>query len=93
MKNFRLPYLIIVLVFLALFIKVFSGFYVDYMWFGDLGYSKLFTTPIIAKLLIGVISFIIFFLILFGMGFIAFKTFQRAEQENPGFWRRFSFHM
>ncbi|MGI6629608.1 MAG: UPF0182 family protein [Bacillota bacterium] len=93
MKNFRLPYLIIVLVFLALFIKVFSGFYVDYMWFGDLGYSKLFTTPIIAKLLIGVISFIIFFLILFGMGFIAFKTFQRAEQENPGFWRRFSFHI
>jgi uncharacterized membrane protein (UPF0182 family) len=93
MKKNRLSYILAFIIFLALVIKLCSSFYVNYIWFKDLGYTRLFVTPIIAKLSIGVISFFIFFLILFGMGLIAFKTYQRAEQENPGFWRRFPFHI
>lgn len=93
MKKVRFFHILSALFFIIILIKACSGFYVNYMWFSDLGYSKLFTTPIIAKLSIGVVSFLIFFLILSGLGFIAFKTFQRAEHENPGFWRRFPFHI
>ncbi len=88
MKRFNFWYIFAVLILLIGAVKLTSGFYVDYIWFDDLGYGQLFTTPIIAKLLIGVLSFIIFFLILFGMGFITFKTYQGANQEHPGFWRR-----
>lgn len=93
MKKLKFTHILAVLFFLAIGIKVTSGLYVNYKWFSDLGYSQLFTTPIIAKLLIGVISFLIFFLILFGMGLVAFKTYQSAERENPGFWHRFPFHL
>jgi len=93
MKKIRFVHILAFLIIIAIMIKISSGLYVNYMWFKDLGYSNLFTTPIIAKLLIGIISFLIFFLILFGMGFIAFKTYQHAERENPGFWRRFPFHI
>ncbi|MDD4754254.1 MAG: UPF0182 family protein, partial [Desulfitobacteriaceae bacterium] len=83
---------LIVLIALALLIKVFSGLYVDYIWFKDLGYTQLFITPIVAKLAIGVISFLIYFLIIGIMGLIAFKTFINAEQESPIF-RRFPLHV
>ncbi|MCR6545469.1 UPF0182 family protein [Dehalobacterium formicoaceticum] len=89
MKKFNLLHIFAILILLLAAIKITSGFYVDYLWFDDLGYRQLFTTPIIAKLLIGVLSFIIFFLILFGMGFITYKTYQGANQEHPGFWSRF----
>ena len=82
----------LVLIVLAIFIKVFSGLYVDYIWFKDLGYTQLFMTPIVAKIAIGIISFLIYFLIIGAMGLIIFKTFVNAEQEKPLF-RRFTFHI
>ncbi|WP_331459432.1 UPF0182 family protein [Phosphitispora fastidiosa] len=62
------------MIFAALLIRVLSGFYVKLAWFRDLGYSQLFMTPLLAKLQIGAASFIIYFLIIFIMGIIAFRA-------------------
>ncbi|MHB9095649.1 MAG: UPF0182 family membrane protein [Eubacteriales bacterium] len=70
------------LILAALVIKVFSQFYVNFLWFKDLGYSQLFLTPIIAKLQIGAIAFLIYFLIIFVMGLIAYRVFVNAEREE-----------
>lgn len=93
MKRIRLVHILAFVIFIGIVIKISSGLYVNYIWFTDLGYGKLFTTPIIAKFSIGIISFLIFFLILFGMGLIAFTTYKHAEQENPSFWRKLPFHI
>ncbi|HWI54048.1 MAG TPA: UPF0182 family protein, partial [Desulfobacteria bacterium] len=66
----------------ALIIKMFSTVYVNYLWFKDFGYSQLFTTPIIAKLQIGVIAFLAYFLIIFVMGLITFRVFLNAERQE-----------
>ena len=80
MGIFRL--LFIVLIFAGLLLKLFSGLYVNYFWFKDLGYTQLFTTPIIAKLQIGSISFVIYLIIIFLMGLIGYKVFETAEHEQ-----------
>ncbi|WP_418791559.1 UPF0182 family protein [Phosphitispora sp. TUW77] len=74
--------LLIVILFAALLVKIFSNFYVKLAWFNDLGYSQLFITPLLAKLKIGATSFIIYFLILFIMGIIAFRVFTNAQREE-----------
>ncbi|MGI6711452.1 MAG: UPF0182 family protein [Bacillota bacterium] len=88
-KRINFFHIILLIAVIALLIKAFSSFYVNYIWFKDLGYSQLFTTPIVAKLLIGAVSFVIYFTLFFGMTFVAFKTYQKAEQERPVFWKRF----
>lgn len=77
---FRLFFLAAIV--LAVAVKIISGLYVNYSWFTDLGYTQLFTTPIIAKLEIGLVSFLIYFLLLFGMGIVAYKTYLSAEKEE-----------
>jgi len=76
------PLLLILIMFAALLVKVFSGFYVKLAWFRNLGYSQLFMTPLLAKLQIGASSFIIYFLIIFIMGIIAFRVFTSAQREE-----------
>ncbi len=70
------------LILIALFAKVLSGFYINFSWFKDLGYSQLFITPIIAKLQIGAVSFVIYLIIIFLMGLIAYKVYVSAEHEG-----------
>lgn len=84
-------HVLLFIILIAVLIKLVSGFFVNYLWFQDLGYTRLFTTPIIAKLSIGIISFLIYFLIIFGMGSIGFKTFLNAEKEGTIFQRKFPF--
>lgn len=82
MKTLGLTRLILLLLVLAaLAIKISSGFYVNYIWFRDLSYSQLFVTPIIAKLQIWAMSFVVYFLILFIMGLVTFRVYVNAEQE------------
>jgi uncharacterized membrane protein (UPF0182 family) len=72
----------IMLIIAALFLKLFSVLYINYSWFKDIGYSQLFTTPIIAKFQIGLIAFAVYFLIIFTMLFVAFRVFVNAEKEQ-----------
>jgi len=39
------------------------GFYVDWLWFGEVGFRSVFWTGIWAQLLLGVIAFVVFFVI------------------------------
>ncbi|MDS1029783.1 UPF0182 family protein [Bacillota bacterium LX-D] len=80
-KNF-VGRLFLFLIVLFLFIKVTSGLYVHYQWFKDLGYTQLFLIPIAAKFQIGLLAFLIYFLILSSMGIIAVGVFKKAEKEN-----------
>lgn len=73
---------IILLAVAAIVIKVISQFYVPYLWFKDLGYKQLYLTPVVAKIEIGVISFLIYFLIIFSMGLVAYRVFVNAEKEQ-----------
>lgn len=83
MRKFSITHLIVILLVLAaLVLKAFSTFYVDYLWFKDLGYRQLFTTPIIAKLQIGIIAFFLYLLVIFLMGVIAYRVFVSAEREE-----------
>lgn len=77
---FRILFLL--LVFAGLCLKITSGFFVNYIWFKDLGFQQLFTTPIIAKLQIGAVAFVIYFLIIFFMGLAAYRVFLNAEREE-----------
>lgn len=82
MKKFGLTRLfLLIMVLAAMVTKIFSGFYVNYVWFKDLGYKQLFVSPIIAKFQIGAISFVVYFLILFTMGLVAFRVYINAERE------------
>jgi uncharacterized membrane protein (UPF0182 family) len=78
------------LLLLFIFVKVTSGFYVSYQWFKDLGYTQLFMTPIIAKLEIGVIAFVIYLILLFLISFIAFRVYEKAEREEFELHPRFT---
>ncbi len=89
--GFRFFFLLLILV--ALAVKILSGFYVNYAWFKDLGYRQLFSTPIIAKLQIGAISFVIFLLIIFLMGLIGYRVFVTAEQEEIRTISKFHLHL
>jgi len=81
-KTGFLKAVIILLAIIAVAVKAISQFYVPYLWFKDLGYTEFFLTPIVAKIGIGVISFLIFFLIVFFMGLIAYKVFVNAERDE-----------
>lgn len=78
---------------LALLVKTASGFYVNLIWFQDLSYGRLFLTPILAKIAIGVVAFILYALIIVSMGLIGFKTFIDAEIETSSFRFKFPFHV
>lgn len=58
--------LFIFLITILIIIKIFSHFYVNYQWFKDLGYTQLFTIPLITKILmflaIFAVSFTFFYL-------------------------------
>lgn len=90
MKKTGFPKAVIILLALAaVAVKISSQFYVPFLWFKDLGYKQLYLTPIIAKIEIGVISFLIYFLIIFSMGLIAYRVFVNAEREQV----RTKFHL
>lgn len=90
MKKTGFPKTVIILLALAaVAVKICSQFYVPFLWFKDLGYKQLYLTPIVAKIEIGVISFLIYFLIIFSMGLIAYRVFVKAEKEQV----RSKFHL
>ncbi|MFZ3171551.1 MAG: UPF0182 family protein [Carboxydocellales bacterium] len=78
MKKGRLL-LLLIFIALAVLLKITSIFYVDFNWYKDLGYSQLYLTPIIAKLQIGSIAFLLYFVIIFLTGFIGYRVFINAE--------------
>lgn len=78
---------------IILLIKIISFFYVDYSWFKDLGYTQLYTTPIIAKLQIGLISFLLYFMIISTMGYVGFRVFLKAEREGIPVKRKFHLYV
>lgn len=80
-SGFLRPVLIL-LALAAVAVKIGSQFYVPFLWFKDLGYKQLYLTPIVAKIGIGLISFLIYFLIIFFMGLIAYRVFVNAEREE-----------
>lgn len=88
---FRL-FAILVFVF-VLVVKMISSLYVNFIWFKDLGVTQLFTTPIIAKIEIGIVSFFIYFLLIFGMALVAFKTYHSAELEEIKIKNKFRMHI
>lgn len=94
MKKFGIGrLLLLILVFAAILVKVASGFYVNYLWFKDLGYTQLYTTPILAKLQIGIISFGIYFLIISAMALVGYRVFLNAEQEEAGVKNKFHIYV
>lgn len=74
---------------LVVALKLFSGFYIDYSWFQDLGYTQLFTGPILAKLEIGVASFLVFFCIIFWAGYIGYRALLQAESYEMKIGKRY----
>jgi len=87
------PLLIPGLILTLVLFKVASGFYVDYNWFKDLGYTQLFLKPIYAKLEIGLIAFFIYFTIIFLAGFIGYRVFMSAENYEHRTNSRFHLHV
>ncbi|PKM80696.1 MAG: hypothetical protein CVU89_12210 [Firmicutes bacterium HGW-Firmicutes-14] len=63
-------------------LKLFSGLYINYSWFKDLGYSQLFITPVLSKIKIQVLAFFIYFLIAFLMSLIVYKVFTKIQREE-----------
>ncbi|WP_026486538.1 UPF0182 family membrane protein [Caldanaerobius polysaccharolyticus] len=80
--------LFVVLVFLILSL---SGLIIDYQWFKELGYTKVFFTRYIAELKIGVPVFIVVFLVVFSYlqkvkrDFIRFSTDYNNGNEFKGY--------
>lgn len=87
-RNFMLSLFV-----LGLILKVISGIYVNYIWFKDLGYTQLFTTPLITKILIGAITFLLYFVMIYIMGIVALKVYRSAETEEVKFKSRFRIHL
>ena len=57
----RLYKILIFLVVMIALLVALSGFYEDWLWFNDLGYSQLFWTPILSKALIQIVNGTILF--------------------------------
>lgn len=64
MRRFGSVIVIIILLILAL--SASSGLYEDWLWFKDMGYSQLFWTPLISKLIIQAVNGTILFLFIAG---------------------------
>ena len=64
MKKFKSKFslIFVFLIVLLVLAKVFSGVFVDYLWFLDLGYKELFLTPIWANIGLGLAMFLLFFI-------------------------------
>ncbi len=62
----RFGSLLLVLILITLVLSATSGFYEDWLWFNDLGYSQLFWTPLVSKLLIQVVNGTVLFLFIAG---------------------------
>lgn len=85
---------LLVLLFVLFFLlKISSYFYVNFTWFQNLGYSQLFTTPILAKLKIGLVSFLLYFMLLFAMGYAGFRAYLKAGGEEQPLKRKFHLHV
>ena len=48
--------------------------YVDWLWFKDLGYSRVFSTVLASKTLLGISAGLLFFLVVWGSAWYALKT-------------------
>lgn len=57
----RIGKILIVLVVIIAVLAAASGFYEDWIWFKDLGYSQLFWTPVLSKILFQVVNGVILF--------------------------------
>jgi len=57
----RYAKILIFLIAIIALLTAFSGFYEDWLWFKDLGYSQLFWTPILSKTLIQIVNGTILF--------------------------------
>lgn len=79
-KLFRLAVILIAAA--LLLVKIAAGFYVDWSWFKDLGYTQLFLEPIIARLQIGILAFLVYFSILSLAGLVGYRVFQKAEAQE-----------
>ena len=57
---------LLILIVLAAFFALTSGFFEDSIWFADLGYSQLFWTPLLSKLLIQAVNGTVLFVFIAG---------------------------
>lgn len=62
-RIFQISFL--VLLFLFIFGGMIARFYTDWLWFGEVGYTSVFWTKIINKLVLGVIGGLLFFIIVY----------------------------
>lgn len=88
-KNNFIRTLLLLIIPILLLIKIASGYYVDYFWFKDLGYSQMFIKPILIKLEIGVVAFSLYFIIIYLAGWIGYRVYMRAENYEHRFNNRF----
>jgi uncharacterized membrane protein (UPF0182 family) len=54
-----------VVVVLVLVVSLFLRYYIDWLWFGEVGFREVFWTQIWARLLVGLVAFAVFFVIVF----------------------------
>ncbi|MFZ7101699.1 MAG: UPF0182 family protein [Peptococcaceae bacterium] len=64
-KKLRIILLTPLIIILLLSLPKLLGLYTDYLWFKEVGYQGIFITTLLAKIIIGVVSFIVVFLLAF----------------------------
>lgn len=88
-KSNLLRALLFLIIPVLLLIKIVSGYYVQYFWFKDLGYSQMYIKPILVKLEIGLIAFSLFFIVIYLAGWIGYRVFMQAENYEQRFNSKF----
>ena len=82
--------LIFVLFFIGLFLYLINGFYIDYLWFKEVGYLNIFFKELKTKIYMFVPLFLILFI--FFMVYIKFlkKSFDQENNVLNKYWKKIS---
>ena len=82
--------LIFVLFFIGLFLYLINGFYIDYLWFKEVGYLNIFFKELKTKLYMFVPLFLVLFI--FFMLYIKFlkKSFEQENNVLNKYWKKIS---
>uniref|UniRef100_UPI0014859EE7 UPF0182 family protein n=1 Tax=Anaerofustis stercorihominis TaxID=214853 RepID=UPI0014859EE7 len=80
--------LIFVLFFIGLFLYLINGFYIDYLWFKEVGYLNIFFKELKIKIYMFVLLFLILFI--FFMVYIKFlkKSFDQENNVLNKYWKK-----
>jgi len=86
-RSMRWPVIIIgILVFLFILATIGKGIYTEWLWFGSLGFSNIYTTILTTRLWLFFAGALVFFALLVSNLFLA-----RAVCWTPAYWRQLFF--